>query len=661
MKKHLWLTVGGVAVAAGAVWTLVSKSPSPEVDPAESTPSAPLASPRTATVPARRVARLDGRYAVRYALTLATADSTGPATTVDLRGALSIAPAASTTAPGWAGARLDDIELELSPGARAATDFSPATDLDLGVTWAVRFDDEGRVLETRFPVGTSVSAQGLLSSLARGMQVVVPHAVSVVDTRWAAPERDVNMGYDASYVIVEPERVEKSWSVVRDEGSGQHHDAVGRAEIRLQSGQVASLTLSHHAATAGASPEARSEFSTTLDAERVADVDRAELAGFDPASLAAFDPSVAVGRSRAPAASGRDVAAIAQGAGEAAGRRDPSGRRAQRDDLTRTLRARPGAASEVATMLRQGGHSEPVERTLIEALAGAGNPAAQRELSGLLTDRATAAPLRGRLLAASAFVTRPSEELLAALGHLARGTDAKLASMASMSLGAAVAHTAARSPERGLTLMNELIGLAEPTIVGRPAPGPEAGGGPGTAAAPTVASSDFGAAPSATSDRVRWVHALGNTGMREAFPLISAALHDPKERVRIAAARALRFQGAPAKELIAMALMKDDSIHVREAALDAARWLGPELTLDLVQKALDHDVSDYVRINAGFTVAAWAATAPGLRKVLADAVAQEWSLKVKETLRNYLTPGRVAAPYRLVGVGDPAAVLGVKP
>jgi HEAT repeat protein len=220
---------------------------------------------------------------------------------------------------------------------------------------------------------------------------------------------------------------------------------------------------------------------------------------------------------------------------------------------------------------------------------------------------------------------RPNLELVHALAALAFGkkTEPGYAAASAMTLGAVVS------------------GLPDQTVVSSTTSSLVA-----SAAAATASSSE------PAGIRIGWLEALGNTGAPSALPTILASLEtDPDELVRAAAARALRFQDPQAAQpSMDKALLRDHSIHVRYELMHSARLMGPEAMQPLVERTLTADKSESVRLAAAYAIAVWMVSSPGLATVLQNALATEKSLKVRDSLMNYLTPGRVVPPTTITPV-----------
>jgi hypothetical protein len=387
----------------------------------------------------------------------------------------------------------------------------------------------------------------------------------------------------------------------------------------------------------------------------------ASLAWADPAhlrGLTTFDARAAAASARAPQ-SNATLAELMAAAQIAAAGGNPGDRATVADELARKLRIDPALVGEVAGKLRGGVGHDGVELALVEALVRADSAPAQRALTEMAADAAVARPLRERVLAGGVFVPHPTATFRSDLSSMAYAReDGAFAGMAAITLGAAL-QRAARDEAQAAAAAADAARMAAHTqalLHGDTAAGTTAAASAPPAPAAHADDPLAGPGASASVGQIRrWITALGNTGLPQARPVLLTALRDPRERLRVAAALALRWQDAALVAApMAEAMREDDSIHVRDNLLRAARYLGPEHLLTLVRKALFSDRSEWVRSSAAHTMTVWALEAPGLRADLEQALAAEASPKVRETLRNFLEPGRVSAPFERVVEGEVA-------
>lgn len=587
-----------------------------------------------APAPARRPSPVYAdQYQLDYELTFDVPDaitgagglgrSTGKLT---LRGTLERPPVVEEDGGRWQAGRLVGVTLQQDEGARQLGGLAgTAQGTDFASTWLERLETDGRVAEVRFDKGMPVSARGLVASLVAVTQFAQPDSPRTLD--WLAIEKDVNGSWTAAYVR------EAAGTVLKTVQERPSDDAPGRqlastARYTFQDGRLQSVTVDQRGELGIPVPgtDLRARFETRVSLRRSGSVPASQALRVAAARLVPFDAMAdahAALEHRATA-SFSDLLAAAEDAGDRKARDDRS---RVANELAAKLRQEPELVATVVGHLRQGVAKDPVERTLVEGLVRAGSGPAQKALAGLAADSTVRADLRERVLAGSVFVSKPDEAFLASLHRLAFEESTYLASMAAMTLGAALSRRLDVDPQGSQKAVQAMASHTQDLL------GPARSG----EKRPTLA------------DQCNWLAALGNTGAPEALPALLAGLKHSEELVRVSAALALRFQDSAAV-LPAMheALRTDDSIHVRDNLVQAARFMGPD-ALPFVQKALFTDDSEFVRLGAAHTIAAWAMEAPALDEVLAQAVKLEKSEKVRESLRNYLEPGREAGPWKRVG------------
>ncbi|MSP93502.1 MAG: HEAT repeat domain-containing protein [Myxococcales bacterium] len=580
------------------------------------------------------------RYALDYTLQFTAPAPKSGETTADLKfaGILALGEPVERDGGRWLGARIEGARLDRNAAARAVTQFT-ASAADLEQPWLMELDGEGRVTGTRFAEGTSQGARALLATVAAAIQFVQPQGSNA--KAWEAVERDVNGAYSARYETEAGGAVRKTWTAgLLDDLAGASHAPGYRVQTDATfdrvDGRLRALRFDQ-SGTVGvglAGGDKRARFSTRLRLDWQAAAQVTWPGDLDPAALPRFDAVAAAGRLQTPQVVATLQELLDQ-ARLAADRKSTADRSRVADDLARKLRDDPRQVTEIEAMLRKGMDHDGVERTLVEGLVRAGSAAAQASLIGLARDTTLRPALRDRVLQGAVFVQRPDEAFTRGLEDLAFDSrQAQFAAHAAITLGAAVQRLRATSPQQASAAAQKMADHAAPHVT----PGPVSG---------TTAK----AAPS-TGELADWIAALGNTAAPEVLPVLLAALKDPRERMRRSAALALRWQ-APNAVLPALteAMRTDDSIHVRDHLMQAAKYLGPETMLAVVEKALFHDGSPYVRLAAAHTVAVWALEAPGLDDKLKQALALEPSSKVRESLKNYLEAGRVAPPFRKVADG----------
>jgi HEAT repeat protein len=563
-----------------------------------------------------------GRYALDYQLTYEAPAVQGGRATAELHWQTEWQVAPLPGMPGWLGVRTLPGQWQANAALRAVTGLQDADRPRLETPFAVRVAPDGQLAELRFAEGTPAPVAALLGAVAHASQFVRP--AQAEGTAWQAQEQDLTGTFVAQYQMQAPGRVTKRWNgsgaqAGQADPLGLHQDT--SAEFTLQDGHVQTVTWTQQGRMQPPvdSEVAGTTFRIAVRLERRGQATTAWLAGLDPRTLQPFDADVAVDREHAPQPVAwenlhSDLTAL--GAATTAEQRGQV-----RDRVLVAMQHQPEIVTQVEAALVDGKLTEPAERTLLEALVGAGTPGAQQAVARLITDDKLVESLRDRALMAATMLHAAEEAFVARL--LAADLDQPARrSATAVTLGAVARDLTPGQPVRAGQLAAALVAEAKAAL-------------------------DPKAAMPSLMDQCNWLAALGNTGDPQALPAILQALADPKEDVRIAAAHALRFQD-PAATADAMTLQMagDASLDVRTALLHAARWQGAKARLAFVEKALRFDRSEAVRLEAAFTLASWSVTAPGIRKALAEALAVEKSETVQEALRNYLTPGRIAAPFQ---------------
>lgn len=652
-QRKVRLALGGlVAVAAAAGLWLVwgpgeRAAPHAAEDPQREGPSgAATAHSPGARADRAALRRLAGRYAVKSS-TQVQVQAQGKEKdlgTTRAEGELQLAELSSDATGTWMAARAREVKLEASEIALQINDLGgDRSPLAADAEFAVRLDADGRVSEVRFDPALPVGLQALWSGAMRDGQFVLP---AEADGRaWQAQERNQNGEFRAHYQQQASGSYHKRWATAADPSapvSQQDSPAEllfiseGQGDFRFDGGQLARLSMELTLRGRGLGQVPMPQARGRLELQRLGQVDGRWASRLVPARLVAWDGQVKPRKQVAdrPVNLGDFEAQVAA----ASGATKLQARADQRHLLTAALRRDPALVQAAGQRLASGQLAEPVERTYIEALVMADTPEAQQQLATLAGDRKTDERLAMQLLAGAIFAAHPSAEYLALLETLSRDRERPVRANGSLLvLGAAVRATAKYDEAAAAEQNQKLLRRATPRI---------ASGQPGVFASQASVEVEVANA----RERAAWLDALGNAGQAESVPVIVQALSDPEDNVRKAAAHALRFMPAgKVKSAMIKAMKQEESIFVREALLLAARYQGPGAQLEFANKALRFDESAYVRLAAAYTVATWAMETPALYPLLQQALDSEKSEKVRESLKNYLQPGRVAPPFALAG------------
>lgn len=613
----------------------------------ESTADAPeTAESRAAArhaVPARGMPVLSGAYTLDYALEMAGQGPDGAARTVRmaLSGTLHAQPETDRAADGTDKRRLvmrmADAKLTMDSGFAHITDF-PRQDSHalFAAPFVAEVEPDGAIRALRFAPGAGASERGLLASVVQAIQITghKPDA-----QRWSAEEWSINGPTHARYTRT-TDGLKKTWSYTHDidgpsgEDSVAQHDAAGTVTLAVRTGRIHAVSSAAGGSTHTSRDKTTGQsYQTTVRMARTGDTSAIQapateaLAVFDPRTLdlrAPQDPVLPVGQA---------LKAVHDAP-------DWQRRATARDALARTVREDPTAAPQLTAVFLAQNTPEPVKRSMIEALASAATPAAQLEVRKLVANEVLGPVEQGLILGSVATMERPEDATLAGLARRAYDPrDPVTASQLAMVLGAAIYNKAAHGEHAGdeaalnvakTYLVTYLQKAAEALVP--PAPG----------------------GPARLEERHNWLGGLGNVRSPDALPLILAGLEDDAEEIRTVAASALRFQ-APESARTAMQqrMASDPSSHVRTGLLHAAQYMGPAAMKDFVERALRFDKSERVRLSAAYTIASWGLDAPGMRALLASALEDETSPKVREALRGHLTRNRVPPGVTKTDVDNP--------
>jgi HEAT repeat protein len=496
----------------------------------------------------------------------------------------------------------------------------------------------------------------MVSALHTGMIV---RAEAGETSAWQVAEDGVNATYDATYRVTSA-GLEKSWLTRPTDGDGSpsRYSEVGSATIAMSGPRATAINSRQNGKILLGEADGTLEFDATGAWKRTGDVGPGMGDSVDVASMEDFDLeryASADASPQQPLSSAEIDALVAEsGAAARSGRwqdRHAAGRR-----LGEAVVANGAEATRLAAMARTA-EDEAVRRTLLEALASAGTPAAQNALIGFATDLTLAADARTQAFGAATFVQNPTGELLAALERAAYSADmVELPLAAAVTLGASlrwdldsrhaaksdVAERFSREAQSRLRPVEGESGVTSPDPK-KEEPGQVHPTDPGLPPAPP---------PAAGLARREWTRAIGNAALPEFAPILIELLKDPDEYVRVAAAFSTRFYPpGPVLSQLPIVMAEDDSILVRAAIAQACEFLGPGPCETMMRKTLRHDPSVRVRQSAAYTVATWIHDTPAMAAVLEEALQNEKSPEVSETLQNYLTPGRVAYPFRIVAAG----------
>lgn len=658
--RHLvWAAALAAACVLGFWWVSDrAAAPPPEVQAEAGTSASGLHE----TADGRRFADtldavpvLSGRYRIAHRSTLQLPNTRqGPrdANTV-LTGQLDVGDGLCPKVDRCLVMRLVDAKLQTSKASAALGAFAATDREDAAAMWVVDIDRIGRVQNVRVAPGVSTGLQRIVADLSYALQFV--RANRGRPAGWTASEDDVNGRYLARYKRISDAAVSKRWQDVQhwhpNQPTGEPiFAATGEARFVLASGRVGEVSVVRKGSAAVGGAATRASFDGEISLKTDGPAQNDWLAAVQvTAWLPWRATSVKQDRTAHAAAYGRLVAALEDERASNMTDRMVIGR-----ELTVVLASDPAAVSAAEHEIGAGDKAEPVRRTLLEALAGAGTDLAQAAVARLV-GREMPGDRHNQVLVAAAQIARPNAELVGSVAKVAvdpehdeRGSRAAIAWGAMLGTLRQAGIDTARQPGDGKQPDFYAEASRRLNGGGLNGGGPHGGGLDGGGL--DGGEEDDNGPQDGTGKQVdietqaNWLDALGNTRSPKAFALIAAALFHPRAVIRSAAANALRFQDpGKAVPLMTRRMLVYDTIAVRRGILHAALWMGPAECETLVAKALHYDASPAVRENAAFTIASWAEKSPGLRRHLVEALEHEDSPTVERTLRNYLEPGRVPA------------------
>lgn len=632
--RHAAVTATGLAGIGVAAWLALADAPPPGPVEQASSRSTPVPSPLRfdpTTRPAWHGQRtLGGTYQMHMGLVADVHAPGQPAhAQMTLDSDLTLhAPNSADAKEGWLVGRLTrvkfggDATLRDQFGAKVAGDVRAFEQ-----PFAIRFDTQGEVAEKRFAPELPQAARNLVSSLAAGLQV--SRGKSDPLREWTRNETGTTGLHRATYREPEHGRLIKSWQRAADGGSGVTgkgdltvtYQGALLAQAAYRYLLVADLTLTPQVTQ-------RYEYRTEATLLRTNDtpagwVDAVVIA--DLRTDSQLQPPVR----RAPTPpTGQPVQATLETSAKASAKLDWQGRRAAMRELAANLRADPKTLQEVATRLRQPGLEGDALRTLLEALATAETPEALAELTLLLADAKAPYYARHSAVTLVSTIGEPPAALLDQTRKLSLDPNSDVYLVATLALAAQARLQQDRDPALAETLRAELL-IRAAAVLGPAAKAAGIGIGTGT--------KDASASTEMTHSASVWLKALANMGGDDIWPWVAPFLVSQEHRLRRDAVLALATLTLPAARIaLAKSMQKDPDAHIRAEAASVAlshpQWALEEPVL----RALREDPSPHVRTAAGYTVAVWAVTYPGLVAELQQAIAAELHPEAKKMLTGLL-------------------------
>jgi hypothetical protein len=475
----------------------------------------------------------------------------------------------------------------------------------LGAPFFITLDRAGAVRTIHFEHSVGALVQGLLRSVVAATQVVLPASASA---SWEVAEEDSSGLYAASYrVLADPFRVEKRklryTHLAMDEGVNPVA-ASTKVEVNAHTNLILDreglwleLLQGEETVTVATGPDMPVSTAHTKVDLRLAE------RGADPSligALAARRSSLfSLPMATAQLASDQDPRDLYRRtlAGRTLSdfitllRALPEEKNARGDalaDALNGLRAlfmlEPTAAAKVPPLLRT--DLAPVAvSTLLGALGNAATPEALHTLSLIMGDPRFPFEVRAEATVDMGLAETPTEEGIASLWRLCRGSETALHQAAVLSLGSAAMNLQkvdARAAGALVDEMNKALAAAR---------GEEA--------------------------QSLWLGALGNTRHPRALPSIEAFVGVPSAKLRASAIQSLRFMPAPrADDRLSERMLKDDSPEVRRVAVFAAGFRPLAPLLPAIEGALRAEPLSALRQALVELLEAHAGTSSEARRLL---------------------------------------------
>lgn len=515
-----------------------------------------------------------------------------------------------------------DVELEFAnvhlSGNRVGnpgTDAVKQVELRLGQRFWASYRDNGELLVVHFFKDTDPGDRNLLQMIATAAQVVRPETRKMV---WNTQERDGGGSYLAIYNYADTNAImkRKLKYVHTDAEPGAPTDAlrldVEKSEFRFTldtAGEINTLEGSERVRIGVAAAD--NQFTVIMNI-RLSDPRKMrapELIGglersrsevvSSPIITHRPDPEKLMAQHDAELLEGHTTESLLAAArAEKTDDRDLSAR------LSAMFRRRPESIPATLDLLRQIGE----QRRITGALGAAHTPAAIKALSGLALDPATPSQVRVDALTALVFDQHPSIEAMRIPVALFDDSNPQVAS-AGRIMGGAVAHAGRKDHS------------AEADVI-----------------------------DAALIDRYKKAHdirevsdilvALGNSVGPAVVPVIEQALHDPRDPVRAAAARAMRLADVPeTDDLLAAAISNDTEPSVRSAAIFATSFRHTTSSLaETLIKAAKTDSAESVRAEAIVQLRAHPQASPDIPASLSWIAEHDAKPGIRRLAREGLTP-----------------------
>ncbi len=273
-------------------------------------------------------------------------------------------------------------------------------------------------------------------------------------------------------------------------------------------------------------------------------------------------------------------------------------REATQERLATLFRHDSAEVNRASELLQHEKTDDGLSEPMLEALASAGTPEAQRALMSVLEAPRLRPGLRAQAVRAVGRMERPSLLLAETLSRaLAETRDADVRDAAALSMGALSKALAVAEPGQSKRLVDELLRQCRSGT-----PGPQV-----------------------------CLAALARAGSPAGMPYVKAEMFHPDAAVRGAATEALRaLPGAAADVLLDQMLLKDSSAHVRAHAAKAIAHRVVGAHLEALAMALRTERNVSVRMEVVRVLGSVKQVDAPAQALLRDAAEHDASSKVRE-------------------------------
>lgn len=474
-------------------------------------------------------------------------------------------------------------DLNIQVGGVRRSDVEQLIMEQLKLPFAFRVGKDGVIDHIRFDFKYGSEGRSIVLALLGSFQTVLK---SSVDSRWTAPENDLNGAYLAEYVLNAPSSLKKSKlryltssapgvtrrdiKILSTEGAISWSSELGvpvkienSDEIEIQlNGRIVSRSHSSWSFIRSENNQAvvdkgvvRTKFAllqtSSIETDLASTYDNRQLAlKIEKSILGSTSRESLLASLNHPVATGEKMIST---------------------ELFRKIKAEmiiePNSAKDFAAIIRDLPGSDPRFDDVSQAMSMANTPQAQDELRGLIEYRATDREVLTRAIPALAMVESPDEATEALIRKKRESTDQDIANSATLGLGIIGGTLQYTTPERASGIYQTL-------------------------------KEDLGGADNDVA-RGLYLASLGNLGHPEQQALVAPFLKHENSELRNDATRSLRFVPTDvAEQELVSVLQADKDSTVRQSAAYALSYRLPTKALvDVFIKVLKSDSDSGVGVQ----------------------------------------------------------------